>query len=158
MNWKSDSSFFCNKFQKAGCCLKVSVICQSFVMRGEICGSYLCLKLKLIFWVGKKNVKHTLVQALRLSTGRTVHRGSRGIALPFHDRDTRKWWGVSVTPRPLFTPRKDPVAIVQEAAWAPGPVWAGAENLAPTRIRSQDRPARSYTDWATRPNILGEDQ
>ena len=24
-----------------------------------------------------------------------------------------------------------------------GPVWAGAENFAPTRIRSPDRPARS---------------
>ena len=31
--------------------------------------------------------------------------------------------GVSVTPRPLFTPGKDPVPIVQEAGWAPGPVW-----------------------------------
>jgi hypothetical protein len=28
-----------------------------------------------------KNVKVTLVQALRLCTGRTAHRGSRGIAL-----------------------------------------------------------------------------
>jgi hypothetical protein len=26
---------------------------------------------------------------------------------------------------------KDPVAIVQEAGWAPGPVWTGAENLGP---------------------------
>ena len=36
-------------------------------------------------------------------------------------------------PRPgRFTPAKDPVHIVQEAGWAPGPVWTGAENLAPT--------------------------
>jgi hypothetical protein len=34
-------------------------------------------------------------------------------------------------PQPLFTPGKDPVPIVQEAGWAPGPVWTGAENLAP---------------------------
>ena len=27
--------------------------------------------------------------------------------------------------------RKDPVPIVQEAGWAPEPVWTGAENLAP---------------------------
>ena len=48
------------------------------------------------------------------------------------------------TPRPgRFTPGKDPVPIVQEAGWAPGPVWTGAENLAPARIRSPDRPARS---------------
>jgi hypothetical protein len=25
----------------------------------------------------------------------------------------------------------DPVPIVQEAGWAPGPVWTGAKNLAP---------------------------
>ena len=37
-----------------------------------------------------KNVKVTLVQALRLCTGRTAHRGSRGIALPFHDHGTRR--------------------------------------------------------------------
>jgi len=40
-------------------------------------------------------------------------------------------WGVSVTPRQHLTPRKDPVPIVQEAGWASGPVWTGAENLAP---------------------------
>ena len=35
--------------------------------------------------VGKK-VKVTLLQALRLCTGRTAHRGSRGIAILFHDQ------------------------------------------------------------------------
>ena len=44
-----------------------------------------------------------------------------------------------------FTLGKDPVPIVQEAVWAPGPVWTGAENLAPTRIRSPDRPASSVS-------------
>ena len=42
-----------------------------------------------------------------------------------------------------FTPRKDPVHIVQEAGWASEPVWIGAENLASTGIRSPDFPARS---------------
>ena len=42
-----------------------------------------------------------------------------------------------------FTPRNDPVPIVQEAGWAPGSVWTGAENLFPTGFRSPDRPARS---------------
>jgi hypothetical protein len=50
---------------------------------------------------------------------------------------------VSVTPRPLSTPGKDPVPIVQEAGWAPGSVWTSAENLAPTGILSPARPARS---------------
>ena len=35
----------------------------------------------------------------------------------------------SVTPRLLFTPGKNPVPIAQEAGWAPGWVWTGAENL-----------------------------
>ena len=45
-----------------------------------------------------------------------------------------------------FTPRKTPVPIVQEAGWASGPVWTGVEKLAPTGIRSPDRPA--LTDYA----------
>ena len=85
-------------------------------------------------------VKCTRVQALRFCTGGTAHRGIRGLALLFLDHRTRKGWGVSVTPRSLFTSGKDPVPIVQEAGWAPGPVWTGAENLAPTGIRSPDRP------------------
>ena len=56
---------------------------------------------------------------------------------------------VSVTPRPLFTPEKDPVPIVHEAGCAPGPVWTGAENLASTGIRSPDRPACSSVGIAT---------
>jgi hypothetical protein len=93
----------------------------------------------------KGNVKCTLVQALRLCTGRTAGRESRVIALTFLDHGTRSGWGVSVTPRPLFTPGKDPVPIVQEAGWAPGPVWTDPENLAPTGIRSPDRSARSHS-------------
>jgi hypothetical protein len=50
-------------------------------------------------------------------------------------------------------PPKDPVLIVYEALWAPGPVWTGAENLAPHRDSIPDRPAhsQSLTDYATRP-------
>ena len=76
-------------------------------------------------------------------TGRTAHRWSRDIALLFLDHGIRRGLGVSVTPRPLFTPGKDPVPIVKEAGWALGPVWTRAENLATTGIRSLDRPARS---------------
>ena len=82
---------------------------------------------------GKGKVKCTLVQVLRLCTVRRAHKGSRGIALPFLDHGTRRGWGVSVTPRPLFTLWKDPALIVQEAVWAPGTVWTGGENLAPHR-------------------------
>jgi hypothetical protein len=58
-------------------------------------------------------VKCTLVQALRICTGLTAHRGRRSIALLFHDHGIRRAWGVSVTPRPLFNPGKEPVPIVQ---------------------------------------------
>jgi hypothetical protein len=53
----------------------------------------------------------------------------------------------------VLYPGKDPVPIVQEAGWATGPVWTGAENLATTGIRSPDRQpvASRYTDCATRP-------
>jgi hypothetical protein len=71
-------------------------------------------------------------------------RESRGIALLcFYTTALDGGWGVSVTPQPLSIPGKDPVPIVQETGWAPGPVWTGAENLAPTGIRSPNRPARS---------------
>jgi hypothetical protein len=72
-----------------------------------------------------------------------AQRGGTRIALPFpypwHEKGV-EW----LDPRlGRFTPRKDPVPIVQEAGWAPGPVWRAAENLAPTGIRSPDRSAHS---------------
>ena len=57
-----------------------------------------------------------------------VQRVGRTIALLFHDRGTRRGLVVSSTPRPHFTPGKDPVLIVQEAGWAPGPVWTGGKS------------------------------
>jgi hypothetical protein len=80
---------------------------------------------------GTIKVKCTLLQALRLCTGRTAYRGSRGIPLLFHDHDTRRGWRVSVTPRPLFTPGKDPVPIIQPA---------GCDELI-------TNPEESYTLW-----------
>jgi hypothetical protein len=39
--------------------------------------------------------------------------------------------GYSVTPRPLSTPEKDLVPIVQKAGETPGMIWTGAEELTP---------------------------
>ena len=84
----------------------------------------------------KVKVTFSLEQATK------AQRGSRRIAL-----DGGGW----STPRPgSFAPRKDPVRIAQEAGWAPGPVWTGAENLAHTGIRSPDRPARSQSLYRIR--------
>jgi hypothetical protein len=43
-------------------------------------------------------------------------------------------WLVSAAPRPLYPRGRDPVPIVQETGWSPGPVWTGAENIASTGI------------------------
>jgi hypothetical protein len=48
---------------------------------------------------------------------------------------------ISITPRPPLPPGKDPVPIVQEAGWAPEPVWIGVENLAPP----------GFNPWAFQP-------
>jgi hypothetical protein len=85
----------------------------------------------------------TFVLALMHCTGLTAHRGSTGIVLPFPDHVTRRGWGASVTTQLLFTPGKNPVPTAHEAGWVPGPVWTGVEDLAPTGIRSLDRPAHS---------------
>ena len=68
--------------------------CQWWILEGMKCFNATAVSCKV-----KVKVKVTLVQALRLCTGRTAHRGSRGIALPFLDHGTRRGWGVSVTGR-----------------------------------------------------------
>ena len=73
-----------------------------------------------------------------------AQRVCRGIALLFHDRGTSRGWVVSSTPRPHFTPGKDPVPIWQEVGWAPGPVWTGRKSR-PHRNSISDRPDRSQS-------------
>jgi len=68
-----------------------------------------------------------------------AQRVGRGIALLFHDSGTRRGWVVSSTPRPHFTPGKDPVTFLQEAGWAPGPVWTDGKSL-PHRDSIPHRP------------------
>jgi len=43
-----------------------------------------------------------------------------------------------------YTPEKDPVLIVQEAGWVPGPVWAGGKSR-PHWDSIPERPARSQS-------------
>jgi len=78
----------------------------------------------------------------------------RGIALLFHDRDTRRGWAVSSTPWPHFTPWKDPVPILQEVGWAPGSVRTGGKSRL-HRDSIPDRPARSQSlYWLSTYNTL----
>ena len=48
---------------------------------------------------------------------------------------------VSSTPQSHFTSGKDPVPILQEAGWSPGPVWTGGKSR-PHRDSILDHPAR----------------
>jgi len=59
-----------------------------------------------------------------------------GIALLFHDCGTRREGVVSSTPRPHFTPGKDPVPLHRRLGVPQGRS-GGAENLFPTGIRSR---------------------
>jgi hypothetical protein len=108
----------------------------------------------------KVKVKCSLVQALRLCTGRTAHRGSRGIALLFHDHGTRRGGEGSVSlPGRSLLPGKTRHPLYKRLGGPPGPVWTGAENLSPIGIffcfgcepRTVQPVASRYTDYATRP-------
>jgi hypothetical protein len=69
-------------------------------------------------WVVVSKVKFTLEQA-RVEV----------YLYSFFNLGARWWWMVNAMPRPLYPRERDPVPIVQEAEWAQGPVWTGAENL-----------------------------
>ena len=88
-------------------------------------------------------IHNSKVKCSRYRAG-CAQRVGRGIALLFHDRDTRSGWVVSSTPRPYFTHGEDPVPIGQEAGWAPGPVWTGGKSR-PTGILSPDLPAHNQS-------------
>jgi hypothetical protein len=78
-----------------------------------------------IFWGDFKKVKiQAKLPCYRSGCG--PERG-RDIALLFQDLGARRGWVVSSTPRPHFTSGKYPAPIVQEAVWAPGPVWTGGK-------------------------------
>ena len=94
----------------------------------------------VLYYTYSKKVK---VKCSRYRPG-VAQRVGRDIALLFHDRGTRRGWVVSSTSRPHFAPGKDPVPILQEAGWAPGPVWTGG-NSRPHRHSIPDRPARSHS-------------
>jgi len=95
-------------------------------------------------------VKVTLVQALRLCTGRTAHRRSRGIVLLFHDYGTRRGWGVSVTLRPFFTPGKTRYPLYRRMGGSQGRSGRVRKISPPPGFdpRTVQPVASRYTDWA----------
>ena len=104
----------------------------------------------------KVKVKCIVVQALRLWTGCTAHRGSRGLAVIFHGHGTRRGWGISVTPRPLFTPGKTRYPLYRRLS---GPQGRSVQVRKISHSQEFDprtvQPVASrYTGYATRPTNI----
>ena len=60
------------------------------------------------------------------------HRGQAAVQLiPIRNLGAGILWVVSYMLRPLYSPKKGAVPIVQESGWALGPVRIGTKNLAP---------------------------
>ena len=73
-----------------------------------------------------------------------AQRVSRGIALLFHDRGTRRGWVVSSTPRPHFTLGKDPVTHFT-GGWVGPRAGLDGRKSRPHRDAILDRPASSQS-------------
>jgi len=69
---------------------------------------------------------------------------SRGIALLVLGPRHTRWGGGQPHASATSTPGKEPVPILQEAGWAPGPVWTGGKSR-PHRDSIPDLPARSQS-------------
>ena len=93
----------------------------------------------------KVKVKVTLVQALRLCSGRTARRGSRGIALPFHDHGTRRGEGSASRPGRSLPPGKTRYQLYRRLSGSQGRSGQVRKISPPTGIRWPDRPARSQS-------------
>ena len=130
---------------------KTNAICTPFFL--NMVSAILCTLLALTFtgdsdW-GQCVWEKRKVKWPRYRPG-VAQRVGRGIALIFHDRGTRRGWVVSSTPRPHSTSRKDPVPILQEAGWTPGPVWTGGKSRPHQESRTVQPVVSRYTDWAAR--------
>ena len=90
-----------------------------------------------------KKVKCTLLQALRLCTGRTGHRGRRGIALLFLDHGTRRGEGLASRPGRSLPPGKTRYSLYRRLGGPQGRSGQVRKISTPTGILSPDRPACS---------------
>ena len=99
----------------------------------------------------KVKAKCTLVQALRLCTGRTSHRESRGIALLFLDHGSRRGEGSASRPGRSVPPGKKTRYPLYRRLSGPQDRSGQVREISPlTGIRSPDRPARSQSLYRLR--------
>jgi len=99
-------------------------------------------------------LKFTLVQALRLCTGRTAHSGSRGIALLFLDHFTRRGEGSESHPGRSLPPEKTLYPLYWRLGGPQGRSGQVKKISPPSEFdhRTVQPVASRYTDWATRPS------
>ena len=89
--------------------------------------------------------KCTLVQAMRLCTGRTAHRWSRGIALLFLDHGTRRGEGSTSRPGRSLPPGKTRYPLCRRLGGPKDRSGHVRKISSPTGVRFPDRPARSQS-------------
>ena len=108
-----------------------------------------------VSWVKLK--KCILVQALRFSTGRTSHRGSRGIALLFFDYSTRRGEGWVSRPGRSSPPGKTRYPLCRRLGRPQGQS-GQVRKISPSPEfdpRTVQPVASRYTDWATGLTSMG---
>ena len=117
---------------------------------------YLVNSFKSCLYSVKVKVKCTLVQALRLCTGRTAHRGSRVIALLFHDHGTRRGWGSASRPGHSLPLGKTRYPLYRRLGGPQGRSGQVRKISPPPGFdpRTIQPVASHYTDSATRPTLF----
>jgi len=134
---------------------------ELLVMDGvtETCRVSFQNKINLRHWwlwlVLRKNVKVkcTVVQALWLCTGRTAHRGSRGVALLFLDHGTRGCEGSASRPGRSLPPGKTRYPLYRKLGGPQGRSGQVRKISPPPGFdpRASQPVASRYVDHATRP-------
>jgi hypothetical protein len=102
-----------------------------------------CFAQRGLYYKVKVKVKCTLIQALRLCTGRTAHRGSRGTALPFLTTALEGGKGSASRPGRSLPPGKTRYPLYRRLGRPHERSRQVRKISPPTGIRSLDHPARS---------------
>jgi len=101
-------------------------------------------------------IKCTLVQALRLCTSSTAHRGNRGTTLLFLDHGTRRGEGSASRPGRSLPPGKTQYRLYRRLGGPQGRSGQVRKISPPPEFNPRTvQPITSrYTDYATRPTII----
>jgi len=146
--------------------LRATLHAQYLSLKLVISWSYLCLRFisrtmptpqyRLLVLYLEKKLKYILVQALRLCTGRTAHRGSRVIALLFLDHCTRRGEGSASRIGRFLTPGKSRYPLYRRLVGTQGRSGQVRKISPPPGfdLRTVQPVASRYTDCAARPTCL----